>query len=149
LQLVANAQIGVTSASGIANLFDLMRIPLVYANQWNFLYPPLGKNSIFLPTLLGDKSSQKLWPFKKQIAFYYQVERTDFSGGVPLEIMVKNVSGTELLEATKELLDLEKNWKEKSKIQSEFQNKNNDLMFEFQESRISQYFIEKYKILLD
>lgn len=149
LQLVAKARLGITSASGFANLFDLMRIPLVYSNQWNFLCPPPGRSTVFLPTLLGDSFTQKLWPFRKQIEFFYQERRSDFSGGVPLELIVQNVSGFELLEATKEALALENNYVEKSQLQKKFQLESGNSILSLLESRISQNFIEKYEMLFD
>lgn len=148
LQLVSNARLGITSASGLANLFDVIGTPLVYSNQWNFVWPPPGRSTVSVPTLLGDNSTKILWPFEKQIAFFYQEEKSDYSGGISSGLMIKNASGIEILHATKEALALGEKYVQKSHLQMKFQAACQNPILSLAESRISQKFIEKYQTLL-
>ena len=149
LQIVRYAALGITSASGVANLFDVMGVPLVYCNHWSFIFPPPGKSTVYVPALIGDARTQKPWSFNKQITFVYDVGRTDFSGGRPSEIMVRNANAEEILEAAKEALALAEQFKPKSNIQEKFQALSEDPVLNRIEARISRYFVEKHQMFFE
>lgn len=142
LQLIENADIVVSSASGFGNIPAAMEIPVVYTNQWAFISPASGRFTVTIPALFRDQTN-KPWKFADQIKYFYK--RNDSNTAVPDYLNPRNAEGVEILEAIKEAIELKKDFKLKSKLQCKFQLLFQGTPLEFAESRISQYFIEKFE----
>jgi len=142
LQLVYNAELVISSASGFSYLADTMQIPLVYTNQWNFVCPPAGLYTVIVPTLFMH-NQDKPWKFTDQIDYFYQ--RKDSNTAIPESLNPRNASSAEILEGAKEALALKRQFKAMSSLQKDFHALFPTTPLEMADSRISQFFIEKFK----
>jgi putative glycosyltransferase (TIGR04372 family) len=142
LQLIYNAELVISSASGFSYLADTMQIPLVYANQWNFVCPPAGLYTVIVPTLFMHNQNTP-WKFTDQIDYFY--ERKDSNTAIPVNLNPRNASSEEILEGAKEALELKRQFKAMSSLQMDFHVLFPNTPLEMAESRISQFFIEKFK----
>uniref|UniRef100_UPI0040475335 TIGR04372 family glycosyltransferase n=1 Tax=Bacteroidota TaxID=976 RepID=UPI0040475335 len=141
LQLIENASIVVSSASGFGNIPAAMEIPVVYTNQWAFNSPASGRFTVTIPALFRNQFNEP-WKFVDQIKYFY--DRNDSNSAVPKCLNARNAEGIEILEAVKEALDLKNDFKLKSELQCKFQSLFPGTPLAFAESRISQHFIEKF-----
>lgn len=146
LELVQNAKFVLSSGSGFGMMPDTMEIPLVYANQWSFACPAPGRYTVTLPALFRDSSGQ-LWSFKDQIAYFY--DRKDSVSPIPSALNVRPASALEILEATKEAINLGQDFKPKTELQKNFQALRKTAPLAVAESRVSQHFIEKFRCLME
>jgi putative glycosyltransferase (TIGR04372 family) len=144
LILVKNAKIVISSASGFGNLPGAMNIPLVYANQWNFICPAPGKFTVLVPALFKNNN---LWKFNEQIDYFYK--RRDSNTKISNNIGVVNASEADILSAVKEALLLKDDFIRESYLQEKFRQKTKGTPFYHLDSRISKSFIEKYSELMN
>jgi putative glycosyltransferase (TIGR04372 family) len=145
LQLVHNAELVISSASGFSYLADTMQIPLVYTNQWNFVCPPAGMYTVIVPTLFMQNQNSP-WKFTNQINYFYN--RKDSNTAIPESLNPRNASSEEILEGAKEALELKRQYKGMTSLQKDFHLLFPTTPLEMAESRISQFFIEKFKASL-
>lgn len=147
LQLVALADVVVTAGSGIAIMPDCMNIPLVYTNSWHLGMPLPSEYSIIVPTLMLRRSDGRHLSIHEQTQLYWDLEDQGpelFPDDIYLP---RNADADEILEATKEALDVARGQPLSLNQQKYFQNALTD-QNAWLGSRVSAYFIEKHSDLL-
>ncbi|MFH1903532.1 MAG: hypothetical protein ABIK20_05735 [Candidatus Omnitrophota bacterium] len=146
-ELIQNAEFVLSSASGFSMVADTCDVPLVCAGQWAPAYLPPGRFTVNVPTLFID-NNKNFRPLVKQVNFFYECRNSNSSILSSLSITTRAPSQIEILEATKEALRLKHDFKPRTGLQIKFQELGNSSTLAVSQSRVSQYFIEKYELLL-
>lgn len=141
------ADLAITSGSGIAFLADAFDRPYLYVNSWQLSMAMFSKKSIAVPALLQKKNGEIL-SFEEQMFIYdSQIDAGDefFSDK---ELQARNATADEILNGLKELLSLDAEWQERSRLQEDFQTLNSQAPLYYVFSRVSDFFLERHASLL-
>ena len=148
LALFDMAELAIVSGSGILYLADCQAIPMLYINSWHLQRLPFSRHCVCVPTLALTKSGNFL-TVSRQLQLHNELP--DIGGEkFPKHLIARNASSDEILAGLKELLDLQRCYEKRSRLQEEFMKLDgDDSRLALSESRISEHFLNKHAALLD
>jgi|TARA_B110000259_G_C14001333_1_gene396406 putative glycosyltransferase (TIGR04372 family) len=126
--------------SGLAQLPSVMNKSCLYVGFWHVFSPISNQRSIFIPSILKNKNNGEFLKFAEQTEYAHKIRMQHFSSEL---YEVINPDKDDLLNGTKELLDLYNN----KKIDNGQINFKKKLNLQKCESNISKFFLEKYTYL--
>jgi len=141
------ADFAIISASGAAFFSACLNKPYLYLNSWHIGNINTGKKCIALPALVKDKQGQLL-TFLEQIKLYYEYKNPKGEIFPVDKYDARNLEEEEILEGVKELIGLNQNYIERSELQNKFMNFYKPCFNNYNDARISEFFIKKFKHLL-
>ena len=157
------AKMAIISGSGICALAQAMNLPFVYANYWNWPFPPSSQACIWLPANISRKETGKLLKFSEGLDMFFtraeawELERQPngcygnpwtFSGGSLENYELHVPTSGDMLEAVKECVSLSAQWRPRSDLQNRYSALCPESMLPFQEGRISEHFVARFQDLL-
>jgi putative glycosyltransferase (TIGR04372 family) len=144
LELISKANFVLCAASGFSWYASLYNVPTVYSNNWQIIHPPYGEFIIQLPLKFLNKNDQ-LVKFSEIIKHNIEIDNYNFNAFDKYKVIASN--GKDILEASKEAMNLTINYENASIDYINFKNKYKKYPIYFSESRISKNFMEKNKML--
>lgn len=142
--LFSNSDISLVGPSGVGIFAEIMGKPYVFTNSWHIIWPPFSPLCVFVPALARSRANGELMNFPDQLKLF--PERGVYFPHADYEVV--KAKGDDILAATIETLELEKNLTLLNENQQNYRMLAPDTCNSESLSRISATFIERYKHLI-
>lgn len=144
LALFASADIAICGGSGLAWLADCMGLPYLYLNSWHLAMQVYSPRCVVVPTLVSTRAGEPL-SFAQQIELYENAADTG-AEVFPLETHTpRNADADEIDAALRELLDLTREWRPRSELQTRYTRLPNRVgVLAESEARVSEHFLRAH-----
>lgn len=149
LDLFSLADLVICSGSGLSFLAECQNKPYLYINSWQLASPIHSPLAIVIPTLVETKKDKQLLSFNEQIALYLSLEDQGNEVFPSTHYIARNASAEEILEGTKELLELFHGLHEENDLQILFRKNCTAGPLKHSKAHLSRYFLKIHKELLD
>lgn len=143
MNLFKKCDFSLIAGSGVSYLADCYNKPYLYLNSWHLTKSMPSQWCISVPSLLEKKNGKPL-QFVEQINLYFELNTREEIAPYR-DYFARNATEEEILDATKELLELQKNFQKPSSLQQQFQQIHPEGLLLVSKSRVSQAFLEKHK----
>jgi putative glycosyltransferase (TIGR04372 family) len=143
--LCERSDLNICFGSGIVGLSCVLDKPSLYIGFWHLFQPSPNKNGLFIPTLLKNKNTGKYLSFKEQIDFCLNSKKQVFNSE---KLDAVNPSNQDILNGTKELIEIINAKLNISKDQINFNLKYGNIPLAKCQSHISENFLKKYNHLI-
>ncbi len=140
--IVYNAEMIIGSASGYVMIAELLNKPLVSVNAWQHV-SYIGKKTVLVPTILTKNGKKMKYEDQRMYAFSDTMLDDNNLPINKFEINSIDATSDDIVDATRELVQLMKDGFGYTESQIRLKNKNMHNMLGVGESRISEKFIAK------
>ncbi len=153
LAMLTHCKLALINSSGLENIVDLMRIPLVSFARWHLTLGPFSRTGVIVPTLLYHPTRGTPLSFAEQMLVFRTRpefgECNFFTWSFPEEeFKARNPQPDEILAAVQEAIALGEGPRPISPLQERFNRLDQNGLLPLMQSRVSEFFLNRFQDLL-
>lgn len=147
--LLRQGKFSIFSGSGLGFWGSVSGHPFLYANHWHLMWPPPAPLCVGVPAIVTEKATGRPLSFRRQIALIADPAVAEELTLDTTRFDCRNITGEELLEASREAIALGRTWTPRSPEQEAFNALEEDGCLTHVDGRLSRFFLDRHAELLD